>query len=86
MLERGEVLTVQIIVTAMHGGCNYFAVQVHYFTSKIMTLVVTIQSIARRWTGSIAVCKLCIVLCSCGTVYNETIYLMVPQHHVSMIN
>ena len=29
----------------MHGGCNYFAVQVHYLNGKIMTLVVTTQSV-----------------------------------------
>ena len=39
-----------LLATAMHGGCNYFAVQVHYF---VTTLVVTIQSLARRWTENI---------------------------------
>ena len=43
--------TLHLTVTAMHGGCDYFAVQVHYFYNnygKRMTLAVTIQSVARR--------------------------------------
>ena len=39
------------IVTAMHVGCNYFAVQIHYFIWQCIQLVVTIQSVARGWTA-----------------------------------
>ena len=40
----------QVIVTAMHGGCNYFAVQVHNLYGNVIQLVATTQSVARRWT------------------------------------
>ena len=34
-------------------GCNYSAVHVHYIYDKIMSLVVIVQSVARRRTTSV---------------------------------
>ena len=35
----------------MHGGSNYFAVQVHFLYIKILPLVVNLQPVARRLTS-----------------------------------
>ena len=44
---------VQVVVTAMHGGCNYMLLSKYTILyGEVMSLMVSIQLVARRWAAT----------------------------------